>query len=114
MTDSSVEAVAREALKDWALEKSRVFHQLAHEDEHLRTEYIASSTAYRELAREIDALPSPEREPMREALEVARGYISHDILVHTADPLRQENAEAVIFQIDAALAPPTAQSGDRT
>jgi hypothetical protein len=42
----------REALREWALEKSATHHRLAHENKHLRAEHIASSTAYRELANE--------------------------------------------------------------
>ena len=47
-------------LREWALNKSALHHRLAHENEHLRTEHIASSTAYRELAFEIDARASLE------------------------------------------------------
>lgn len=43
-------------LREWALNKSSEHHRLAAEDEHLRTEHIASSSAYRSLAAEIDAL----------------------------------------------------------
>lgn len=44
-----------EALREWALEKSALHHRLAHDNKHLRTEHIASSAAYRELASEIEA-----------------------------------------------------------
>lgn len=47
-------------LKEWALDKSTLHHRLAHENEDLRTEHIASSTAYRNLADELEALSSGE------------------------------------------------------
>jgi hypothetical protein len=43
-------------LREWALEKSSLHHRLATENEHLRTEHIASSSAYREIADHIAAL----------------------------------------------------------
>jgi Zn ribbon nucleic-acid-binding protein len=45
-----------EGLREWALEKASTHHRLAHENPGLRTEHIASSTAYRNLADEIAAL----------------------------------------------------------
>ena len=45
-----------EALREWALNKSSTHHRLAHDNPSLRSEHIASSTAYRNLADEIAAL----------------------------------------------------------
>lgn len=47
-------AALREGLAEWALEKSATHHRLARENKHLRTEHIASSAAYRELAFRVD------------------------------------------------------------
>jgi hypothetical protein len=44
---------AIERLQEWALDKSQTHHRMAHENEPLRTEHIASSAAYRNLADEI-------------------------------------------------------------
>jgi hypothetical protein len=51
-----------EELRKWALEKSSAHHRLAHENEYLRTEHIASSAAYRELAFEIEARFNPQQD----------------------------------------------------
>jgi hypothetical protein len=42
-------------LLEWALDKAATHHRLAHENEHLRAEHIASSSAYRNLADELRA-----------------------------------------------------------
>lgn len=44
------ERAGMEPWVEWAFDKSATHHRLAHENEHLRAEHIASSTAYRELA----------------------------------------------------------------
>jgi hypothetical protein len=41
-------------LAEWAREQSALHHRFAVDDEHLRTEHIARSSAYRELAKEIE------------------------------------------------------------
>lgn len=43
-------------LKEWALDKASTHHRLAHENKHLRTEHVASSSAYKSLADKIESL----------------------------------------------------------
>jgi hypothetical protein len=52
------QSVGVEEMRDWALEKAAIHHRLAHENEGLRTEHIASSTAYRNLAEELPTILS--------------------------------------------------------
>jgi hypothetical protein len=57
-TDAIDRAIASirkdDELREWALEKCAQHHRLAVENEELRTEHIASSSAYRELANELE------------------------------------------------------------
>jgi hypothetical protein len=52
---TSAEAIAA-GLVEWANDRSAEHHALAVENEHLRTEHIASSSAYRRLAEELPAI----------------------------------------------------------
>jgi hypothetical protein len=45
-----------ERIKEWAHDKADLHHRFAVEDEHLRVEHIAASSAYRTLASEVAAL----------------------------------------------------------
>ena len=100
MTDSSVEAVARAIME--------------------AQPYNLSPDEAMNCARAVLALPSPEREPMREALDEAR-FLCERLCDFESELDSDEVASEFyghvapsLARLQAMLAPPPAQSGDRT